>query len=61
MQAYFVNFIRTGDPNGVGSAKWPALKGGAAADVMRIDVLSRSEREAHRDRYLYLDRLPARN
>jgi len=25
---------------------------------MRIDVLSRAEREQHRDRYLYLDRLP---
>ena len=58
MQNFFVNFIRTGDPNGPGSAMWPALKSGAAAEVMRIDVVSRAEREQHRDRYLYLDRLP---
>jgi hypothetical protein len=25
---------------------------------MRIDVVSRAEQEQHRDRYLYLDRLP---
>jgi para-nitrobenzyl esterase len=61
MQSYFVNFIKTGDPNGVGSAAWPALKSGAAADVMRIDVVSRVEREPHRDRYVYLDGLPVGN
>ena len=59
MQAYFVSFIKTGDPNGLGSANWPAIRSGAAAEVMRIDVDSRVEREQHRDRYLYLDRLLA--
>jgi para-nitrobenzyl esterase len=57
MQAFFVNFIRTGDPNGTGSAKWPAVRSGTAADVMWIDVASRAEREQHRDRYTYVDHL----
>jgi para-nitrobenzyl esterase len=58
MQNFFVNFIKTGNPNGPGSAPWPAVKSGAPAEVMRIDVFSRAERESHRDRFLYLDRLP---
>ncbi|MGF7217434.1 para-nitrobenzyl esterase [Spirosoma lacussanchae] len=55
MQAYFANFIKTGNPNGKGLPNWPALKPNAPAQYMRIDVTTRPETEQHRDRYLFLD------
>lgn len=54
MQAYFINFIKTGNPNGIGLPQWPAVKPGASAAVMRIDVNTSAETEKHRDRYLLL-------
>ena len=57
MQAYFVNFIKTGNPNGLGLPTWPAVKSGSPAPVMHIDVHTRVETEKNRDRYLFLDRL----
>jgi para-nitrobenzyl esterase len=56
MQAFFVNFIKSGNPNGLGSPNWPAIKSGGRASVMRIDVSSRAEVETHRNRYLTIDR-----
>jgi len=55
MQAFFANFIKTGNPNGAGLPTWNALKPGQPAPVMRIDVDSKAAIEAHRDRYLLLD------
>ena len=55
MQAYFVNFIKTGNPNGGGLPEWPAYHADNAYQRMRIDVQSRAEPEAHRDRYVALD------
>ncbi len=56
MQEYFANFVKTGDPNGSGLARWPAVVVGAPAGFLRIDVVTKSETESHRDRYLFLDR-----
>jgi para-nitrobenzyl esterase len=55
MQAYFANFIKTGDPNGPGLAEWPPYRPDNNYQRMRIDVTSRAEPEPHRERYLALD------
>jgi para-nitrobenzyl esterase len=55
-QDYFVNFIKTGNPNGLGLPTWPAVKPGAPAQVMQIDVNTKAEVEKNRSRYLLLDK-----
>lgn len=55
MQAYFVNFIKTGNPNGPGLPEWPAYRAENDYQRMQIDVQSQAGPEAHRDRYLALD------
>ena len=55
MQAYFVNFIKTGDPNGNGLPKWPAYAAAGGYPIMRLDAKPQAEPEPHRDRYLALD------
>jgi para-nitrobenzyl esterase len=55
MQAYFVNFIKTGKPDGPGLPPWPAYRPETNFQRMRIDVTSKAEPEPHRDRYLALD------
>ncbi len=55
MQAYFVNFIKTGNPNGPALPEWPAYRPDTNYQRMRIDVKAQAEPEAHRDRYLALD------
>ena len=55
MQEYFANFIKTGNPNGLGLPEWPAVKSGGPAAVMHIDVQTRAEIEKGRDRYLFLN------
>jgi para-nitrobenzyl esterase len=60
MQAYFANFVKTGDPNGPGLPPWPAVVAGRPAEVLRIDVTTKAEPEGHRERYLFLDRQPSK-
>jgi len=55
-QGYFVNFIKTGDPNGHGLPKWPAANAGGKVSVQHINVKTHSEPERHRDRYEWMDK-----
>jgi para-nitrobenzyl esterase len=60
LQAYFVNFIKTGNPNGAGLPEWPVYSAGANYPLMRVDVDSHAMPEPHRDRYLALDAIYAK-
>ena len=55
IQAYFVNFIKTGNPNGPGLPNWPAYRADNNYQRMRIDLKSQAEPEGDRDRYLALE------
>ncbi|WP_373511432.1 carboxylesterase/lipase family protein, partial [Persicitalea sp.] len=48
MQLFFANFIKTGNPNGLGVPQWPAVKSDVPAEVMRIDIQSKAETEKYR-------------
>ena len=40
---FFVNFIKTGNPNGLGLPTWDPINGKSVAPVMMIDRQSRQE------------------
>jgi para-nitrobenzyl esterase len=54
MQAYFANFIKTGNPNGLGVPLWPPINS-KAVSIMNIDVNTRVEAEKNRGRYLFIE------
>ncbi len=57
-QAYFVNFIKTGNPNGKGLPSWTAVSGNTPV-VMHINVQTQAKPDQHSNRYLLLDSLAA--
>ncbi|MDP4209316.1 MAG: carboxylesterase family protein [Bacteroidota bacterium] len=54
MEAYFANFIKTGNPNGPGLSTWYGLQS-SIPKVMIIDVNSQSQPEKNLKRYQLLD------
>ena len=58
IQAYFANFIQTGNPNGAQLPNWPAAQADdPTPPVMIIDVTSRAGNAQDDERYLLLDRV----
>lgn len=57
MQAYFANFIKTGDPNGEDLPQWPEANSGKDVQLLVIDVNTRAESGQEKEkRYHFLDK-----
>jgi len=56
MEAYFANFIKTGNPNGKGLPQWPANKG-SITQYININVNTVAQPADDRPRYLLLDQI----
>jgi len=56
MQNFFANFIKTGNPNGLGVPTWPAVNNSKGVELMHIDVQTKAEAEQHHDRYLFMEK-----
>jgi para-nitrobenzyl esterase len=61
MQRYFVNFIKTGNPNDAGLPKWPAITPSLPSQILRLDLNVQVVPEPHRERYELLDQLDTPN
>lgn len=56
MQMFFANFIKTGNPNGLGVPHWPAVDNKKGVEVMHINVNTKAETETNHDRYLFMEK-----
>ena len=57
MQTFFANFIKTGNPNGLGVPEWKPLDKNNAVPVMHIDVNTRLVEDKTGDRYMTLEQM----
>src|SRR6266487_4499611 len=57
LQTFFANFIKTGNPNGLGLPEWPAIDNSKEVKVMHIDVNTKAEPDKNSVRYLFMGQL----
>lgn len=57
MSSYWINFAKTGDPNGPGLPHWAAYDGQNDYEVMHLNSNPHSAPDQHRSRYEFLDSL----
>ena len=55
MQDYWINFAKTGDPNGEGLPKWPVYSPDTQWQVMHLGPAPVAEPDRHREQDLLLD------
>ena len=53
--SYWINFVKSGDPNGAGLPHWPSFRS-AGAQVMMLDTPAKVGPEEWRERHLFLQR-----
>jgi para-nitrobenzyl esterase len=53
---YWVNFVKTGDPNGPGLPRWPSYRS-AGAPVMALDTPPKTGPEQWRERHIFLQEM----
>ena len=56
MQGYFLNFIKTKNPSGLGLPYWPLYQTWQKDPIMYIGEETQREPEKNRDRYLYFEK-----
>ena len=58
---YYVNFVKTGNPNGLGLVEWPTTNGKAVAPVLQIDVNTTVKADEQMEkRYDFIDKIVSR-
>ena len=55
MLEFFANFIKTGNPNGLGLPEWPAANIESNVQVMHINVKTIAKEDKSKDSYIWLD------
>ena len=55
---YYVNFVKTGNPNGLGLVEWPTTNGKTVAPVLQIDVNTTVKADEQMEkRYDFIDKI----